>query len=475
MKMQHPHPFYLLEVASRFLFLLLLPSLRWAADKVFGFSYGKGAVWWDLCLFGVVTGSSLLARKRFVFSFGESGITFQKGILLTVRRYLPYSVISCLSVTVPWYYAPFKVVRLQGYTDSKEKKADFAVTVSQKNARRLIAVYQKSGATAAETARPCQVGKAAVLLFALAMSSSLAGMLFLFAFLSGIRKLFGKELKDQLLQEIGNLKELPVFGLPPVLATVGYSILLGWGFSFLLNFFRYLQFSAVRNGTFLETYSGLFSPQHTFLSVRRLYGVTIRQSILAKLFGFYGVWIRHGGHHREHGDTGVLIPACTKKNLRMEMHRLLPEFPFVPSRLKPPKQALSRFLFLPVVCLLGGGAGVVLGRILFPVTAKWLPFFYLCWECFCGWWLLFRGSAFLHNGIGNETDYIILRYTRGFRFLTSSIPKRKISGIRLSQSPLQQRRGCCDLHFFLHGEVGHPIIVRELAQKEAEVFLLQQK
>ncbi len=460
MKHLHAHPINILENTSKYLILLLLPLLRalatsifvWSQDERWFYTWIAGA-WFDLMILGIMLGLGIYQWFRYTFSFNDNGIYIQKGIFFLKKRYLAFAKLTAVSFELPWYYRPIKVVHLTADTDGGSSvHPDFSITIHQSIAERILSYSKEPFVQVNQIKRGYIPSNFYVAIFSLLTSNSITGVLYISTAISQVGNIFGQDIGERIVNNFTRIANILAFGLPPAAAILGYTILGCWLISFSINLVKHLRFSVSREGKVVEINAGIFSKRRFSIATERINSLTIRQSLMSKLFGFFSVFIHCTGYGKAKNELSVLMPSGEETELKTNLLMLIPEIPITSRQIKPKLVNLSRFLIPPftgILCVIGGG---LLGIHFLPIFSTTIICFMLIIGIPFVWWFIVKFYSFFFTGIGVSQDVITIFYTSGFRIMTSSLPKNKITKIETSQTLFQITTKCCDVTFYSYAE-----------------------
>lgn len=457
MKTYRSHPINILEKISKYLILLLIPILRTlvfvllSQDESF-IVWLKG-VWLDLSVISVIIALGIYSWYLYKFSYDENALYIKKGIFLKSTKIIQTVNISSLSIHTPWYYRPFKIVRLRADTDGGNfTSSDFYITVKEEYATNLSEQIKQNIKSDKKMKKYYIPHNFYLAVFSFLTSNSLTGAIYLAASISQIGNFFGKDIQNRLFEEFKKITSILAFGLPPIAAIIAYIIIITWFLSFLINLFQNLKFCVIRQNDYLEISSKFISKRYFLISTDKINAIMMVQSLITKLFHLSSVIIDCTGYGKHKGEVGVLFPCGVTKDLMTNLDMLLPQIKFVKRQTKPKLVNLSRFLIPPLTLILLITILFFISQIYISLFKSTLLSLYIVLLIPCIWWLFVKIYAFFASGIGCDYDVITLYYTFGYQIRTVSIPKNKISKIELSQTLFQLSTKCCDVTFHTYGE-----------------------
>ncbi len=470
------HPVYIIEMMSRYLFLLLVPIIHagwqmlrtWQGGEIFSF---LSSIRLSLLMLVLVTLLGIYRWWRISFLCTEEGIYIRKGIVLKSHQYLAYCHITSVCLYRPWYFKPLGAVRVRIDTEGGlPNHADFAITLTTKQAAFVAARFKRPLLDKARSRHRYTPRGRTLALFALLSSNSVAGAIYLIAVGPNISRVVGQDLTGQLVDQVGALVAVTSV-VPPIITTLFLLVGGTWFVSFCRNLLKTMRFGAVRQGTLMEIESGLIDRQRTTLCCARIRTLLFVQNFMTLLMGVSVVRLFCTGYGIKHGDHNLLIPMATKRTILENMKLLLPEFSVLRATIKPKRQAVWRFLFLPV-CVMA----------LVFVFFFWLQWVFdsfdqtmllLCIfaEIPLAVWAITRGYGLFHNGVGADDKGISFYTTKGFVILQGCIPHAMISKIGYEQDLFQRKVAACDLVIWLYGEGRHRITITNLDLAETRRWI----
>ena len=136
------HPLRILRYSIKNIWLLVFPLLRginavWT-DRNWFYNWLRGA-WFDILTIGVIVLFGLVRWHCSVISLTDSAIIHDDGIIIKVRKVIPYSRISSGTVERPFYLVPFKAARFRCDTSAGIfNSADMSFMVRESTCAELV-------------------------------------------------------------------------------------------------------------------------------------------------------------------------------------------------------------------------------------------------------------------------------------------------------------------------------------------------
>lgn len=475
---ERQHPLAIVHAFSKYILLLLLPLLRsllllrgdvWA--------WAKGA-WFDILILLSVVGFGVLQWLCTTYALQNKGIYVESGVLFNEARYIPYANLSSAVVEKPFYLRPFHIVRMRMETDSGSRsRADVSLLLREAQARDFLEkgmeflAGEPARSGGERTERTYQPRPLYIAILSLITSNTLTGVLFVSTFISQTGKVLGEQFEKLLVHSLTRIVQFLAFRIPPAAAMAAAVILGGWGIAFLVNLVNHLGFRAVRRGKQLFIRVGVLVRKEYYMAVERINFLTLRQSLLTKLFGFCSAFINCTGYGKEKNELSVLLPAVDKRDLRRNLRLILPEIRVSERRYKPPCKVITRFLIPPCGTILGLLAGFWLLGYLLPSLTQLIRYFAIMAEIPAIWWLFVKIAAYFHVGIGIRGDIYTFHSTFAYAFFTTVLHKDKIAKVEIHQSLFQKMSNCADIRVYTFTEKSHHVRVHNIDATEVEEFL----
>lgn len=444
---RHVHPITIFYNLGRVLYLTIIPVLRGFFVAIQGdlANWVQGA-WIDILVFLLMI---ILAVWRWwvvVYSYNNHSLTLKTGWIVRSEISIPWVNITTVSVIESFYLRPFRAAKLRADTiGGSEGKADFTLLVSGKEATEMLDRLRSADERITGKPRQYEPKTSSILSLALLTSNSLAGILFISAFVSQSGKLLGREFSDMIIGTFEEVARVLAFGVPPAAAAIAYILLAGWLIGFLLTFCRYKNFSIQRGKYALNIGGGVFTNRQYCISVSDITFLDIRQSVITKAIRLYSLYISAVGYGKQKDDISCIIPTEDHETFTQVREYLFGAFSPEKRQIAPAKRGFMRFIGIPLALC----AALPLAMfILIFIHPSWRGFilFTGCMSTVPAvFFLVVRIIDFSTSGIAKVDGYLTLRYSKGFTLHTVIVPIDKVVCTEFRQSILQKPRNNCDL------------------------------
>ncbi len=478
--MKRQHPIAILRYVSGNFWLLLLPLVRGLLALRFDFYSWLSGAYLDILVVLAIFGAAFFRWWNINFRVSKKGIFVRNGFFISEKMKIPFSAFSAVTVNKPFLLRPLKAYTVLIDTDSsstvnKKEDPDIKLIMREKDVQKLLTYFCPK-----EEEKPVSYNsnKRRLLFFSLTFSSALSGLIYFGTFLIQGGRLVGNELEERFLGAVNNVTKIAekvIYGITP--ATVGIIIVIafGWGYSFLSNYLKHMNFRLEKIGEKIRIENGFFTKRTCVISSDRVNYADLRQNLLMKICKVMSVNVSCSGYGKKKNEIPVFVPITKKNNASDVMKRFLPDFnaekgyacgalpSYVMKFLGPPTALIFVIIF------------VFLGAImLLPEWYSVILFIAVMGEIVAMHLLIVNLAAFLSNGTEVADECIIIQYCKAFGFHNVIVPLNKISEIRISQNLFQKLNGSCSFILYTRGEraVRHKVKGLTLVDAEKTAELL---
>ena len=465
------HPITILGNLWRVLYLIIIPVLRgfFAAlgNDLTGWLAGT---WADVLILLLMVGIAVLRWWRVTCRWNQDTLYISSGVLLQSDTLIPWRNIVTLSVTHSFYLQPFRAVRMRVDTmGGSRSNADFTIILSPKNARILLEYSRGRGNDCLPKGAGVYTPRtSSILALSLLNSNSLAGIVFIAAFISQSGRLLGVEFSRMLIDTFEETARALAFGIPPAAAALAYLLLGGWTVSFIRTFLQYKNMQVSREGDNLHIVGGTVTSREYLVKYAEVNFIDIRQSLTTKVMGLYSLYISAVGYGKQKEDITCLVPTEGETKFRQNRTLLFPALSPAPRSLPASMRGVMRFAAQPLcLCL---GVPLITG-LLIRLMEGWTAFALFVGSMAmvpCVVFLLARIFDYRTGGLARRGDVFTLRYSKGFYLHTVVVNRDKIVQVELRQGPFQRFGSTCDVVVRTRGEGRIQHRCRALDLKKAE-------
>lgn len=473
--MSRQHKIAILKYTTGNFWMLLIPLVRGLIAMNFDFYHWLQGAYWDLIVILLMIGFAVLRWCFVRFEVGENGIFISHGIFVRNEFTIPYSAVACASAARSIWLRPIRAVTVALDSDSHStlgqgKKADVELIMKLTDYTKIYNNIPNSSANAKVSYR---ASKADLVFFSLVFSSTLSGIIFLGTlFIQGSR-IVGDQLEEQFLNAVSDVTEFMqriISGVTPAAVALTLIFALGWGFSFVSNLLRHINFRIQRCGNDITVRNGFFSKWKYYVNISKVNCADLRQNLLMKICRVMSVHVSCTGYGKSRNEIPVFVPVTTKKRVMSTMQMMLPSFTLSNISLKPKPLYIMPFLWGPLLSAVLLPVGAVAAARFFPAWSGIVKFLLIMGEIPSLYLIAVKITAKFTTGIGFGNDTITLKYCTFSQFHTVIVPKSRIAYVRLSRTIFQRFNGTCDVWVYSRGEHASRHRIRGIDVKKAEEF-----
>lgn len=456
------HSIMILFQLKKYFWVLLIPLVRTILALGFDVIGAFSGAYIDVILMCLLLGNATL--KWYYCSFKvdtEGNIKLSLGWIFHREVLINNKDISTIILARNPLHTIFHATKLLIYTKgSSSEKSAIKLYLKNNQAAEIRNIYFSQRVSSEKLPNWYSV-----IIFALLSSSGLGGVLFLGALISGLGIVAGRQLSDEIFQNIDALSKQFALGIPPVAVGLALVIFAGWFASFLLNIGSLLRFRSGRTSKSIVIKCGIFKKSHIYISRSNLCFIDSRKTLLAILAQSSALYISSAGYGSGKNSVNLLYPFARDYNCRLAVQLLANNLFPAKLCLTAHKSTLRRFIFVPSV-ILGVIVGLIIiaeilqisGMLIFLLEMLPIPII---------WWGLVRWVAFYANGIGVSDSKLTIKYIHRTIFHTVTLRKSSVGIFEIKTNPFQRKKGICDM-------VLHPIGKAKSGSGKMKIRNLQQ-
>lgn len=461
------HPIMIVRLMKPYLFVLILPLIRALIQYV---SKGEidGLLALELMAFGFVLLVAILGWRAITITINDRYITVKKGVLIKSCSVIEISRLSSISLKQNIMDIFFKSVDCAVNTEAgRPQKSDFKIKMHTDDAKMLFKLVYGE-----EKQEAVKFSAYRIALLAATTSSAATGIIVGVPIINKASDLVGVAISDMLLNEINSVSSHFDSVFPPVVNTITLILLFAYIVSFLISFFKNVNFrlKSGRNG--VEVQSGVIVRKRTMFKKSKVNNICFEQTPLMRLLKKYTMRASIGGYGDTKGERAVVVPVAKHNELE---HNLNKHFPF----LQPdgnsitPNQTiwtLNRFLYIPaILALLIMGVGATLALI-FPYFDRFILFLSIVAIGID----LYYASVCYHNYKYGKLclgEFLLASGSVGFTVRELYCDKHKIGVIKISQTPADRRFKTCKVRLTVRSESADSVRIKNINIKTAKAQL----
>lgn len=470
--MYHEHPLRILKYSVKYIWLLIFPLLRgirsFSLDVNAAYSWIKGA-WFDIMVIGLIIIFGLIRWYCSRITITDGAIIHTDGLFFRVRRTIPYSNLSSVTIEKPFYLMPFGGMKIYcntcaGIFQSTDMKLMVNRRVCSEFMRHVPRVDSKNGVRFRNKPR-----LSSVLLFSVFFSSSFSGAVYLAAFFFKggdiARDMIAVSL-ERITAETSKAALSLIRNIPDAAIGIGSFFLMTWFLSFSVNILRYAGFVIRSDWERFEVRYGTFTKRDFIINADQINYVDLRQNFVMKLFKAVTVNISCAGYGVTRSQLPVLFPI--QKNFRLgEGLEHLGLNTGSKAEFRPSVTSIWQYIWSPVVVSAAISTAYRLIGYLFPQFSELAFFVMIMAEIPSIWMILVKSAAAATSSIAVYDENIMIRCCRGFTFHTVIAERSRLVKMQITQTPFQRFFGKCTVSLSFNGEVSRRHSVKAIKVRYA--------
>lgn len=476
--MKCQHKIALLKYTTKNFWLLVIPLLRGLAAvglDFYGFYNWLRGAYWDIMVIAVIIGLAYFRWKNIRYDIQENGIAVKSGMILKNEFLFPFSAVSCAAAKRSVWLRPFRAVTVSLDSDShsasnKRGMADVELIIPMDDYKELFGKIPKASGDMKIT---YHASKGNLFLFSFVFSSTLSGVIFIGTLFIQGGRIVGSELEEMFFSAVSDVTQVVrtiIKGVTPFSVALTLVIAIGWGFSFVSNLLRHIDFRIKRNGENIFVENGFFTRRRYYINYSRINCADLRQNLLMKICKVMSVHAGCTGYGKEKNGIPVFVPITTRNRVMDSMRLILPRFTISNISIKTKKSYIIAFVWLPVLLAAAFPAAAWFIKNAFPNWSSVVNFLLIMAEIPTIYLLIVKIFAKFTTGIGMSDEMVTLKYCSMYQFHTIIVPKNKIAYVRLSQTLFQRGTHVCDVIVYTRGEHASRHRLRGIPVLEAEDF-----
>lgn len=394
----------------------------------------EGAIY--LALIPLFIGRGVLRWWRFRYWIEGGEFRALDGAIIRREISIPFEKIRTVEVNEGLWQRMFGVVRLQVKTGATGTQVDLSA-ISAKEAQRLRQALESKGAVDDEHEAPpaeptvrreTTMGE----LIAAGATSGQLGVVFIVAawFLNQTASFTLQPLIDWFSALPSDETTTATLWVAATFAII-VSLILGFLGSIVATVLKYGKFSVSRDDDKITIQHGLLNRQTITVPLHRVQAIRFVQNPLRELTGSGSLVVEAIGHSEQKGRASELFPILGRDDLDEFLGEFLPEFVDSFDIVRPPKRALFRFLFLPVLIT---SAACGLGIFLIEGPWRWLFLPVVPAMAFA------RYLAYRQNGVGLSENVAQVESRAIFVRQIARLPRRAVRTAETTANLFQRRR-----------------------------------
>ena len=464
------HPIMIFVLMKPYLFVLILPLIRALIQYI---TNGKinGLLALEAVAFGFVLAVSVLQWRAIKITVNDRYVTIKKGFFIKSCAVIEVSRLS--SVVLRRNILDF-VLRSVSCSINTEagapQKSDFSLKMRIKDAKELFKLIYNE-----EERQTVKFSAYRIALLAASTSSAATGIILGVPVINQASDLLGVAISDMLLNEINNVSSKFDTVFPPIVNTITLILFIAYGTAFIISFIKNVNFKLKSGKHNIETRSGIIVRKRVIFKKSKINNICFEQTPLMRLFKKHSMRASVGGYGDDKGDTAVVVPIATHKELKEQFAEHFPLFEIKNDYIRPSRGvfSLNRFLYIPAVFgVLIVGVGIAFA-IAFPYFDRLILFLTMIALCVDGYYASVCYHNYKHGKLCLSGSVQAVGST-GFKVRELYCDKRNVGVIKILQTPADRRLKTCKVKITVRSENADSVRVRNLDTKTMKTALNEQ-
>ncbi len=450
------HPVMALYYLKPFLFFLLIPLLT-AFYEAFKKQNIDDVLIYEWLLFLVIIGYSVIKWKMLSITLTSKQIKIRTGVFFRRTSEIPIDKISSIQTVQHLTDRIFSSITVRINTESGRKgKADFEVKLFTKDADTLFSSVFNIEKTDTVKFSPISVS-----LMAASCSSAFTGLIFIVPIIRQAGVLLGTAIEEIVIARINELSLAVSKVIPPIVNTVTVIFLILYGISFLISFFKYVNFKVRVSEKIMDITGGLLTRFHISFKIKAINSAIIEQNPLMRLLGKYLLKVSIGGYGDNKGYKAVVIPSANKKEVSSLFADFFPRVKKPTNIITPSKSSRKRFYFIPTICLLAAVLIYFVALKLFPVFNEILTFAFII-SVFVLLYYYTLAEYNTRQSAISVNDILYAKYTRWSATREMFCVAGRVGLIHISRWPIDKMYKTCNIKIIERSESAESITVKHI-------------
>ncbi len=466
------HPIMIIKLMKPYLFVLVLPIVR-AVIQYFTKGEIDGLFTLETAAFVFVLIIAVLRWRSIDISVNDKSVTVKNGVIIKNCAVIEVSRLSSVVLRQGPFDLIFKSVECSINTEAgTPQKSDFSLKMYSQDAKRLFKLIYGE-----ENREIIKFSAFKIAVLAATTSSAATGIIVGIPIINQTSELLGIAISDMLFDEINVISEKFSTVFPPVVNAITLIFLVAYSVSFLISFFKNLNFKLQSGKDEVDIQSGVIVRKRTVFKKSQVNNVCLEQTPLLRLFKRFSMRASIGGYGNMRGEKAVVIPVAEHAEIERQFKVHFPMIS-VKDEFTTPKRyprALFRFLYIPTLFLL---CIILIGialSALFPYFDRLVLFLTLVLLGIDVYYATVCYRNYKYGGL-SLGDCVLAAGSEGFIIRELYCNKNKIGVIKITQTPADRKYKTCKVKITVRSENADSVKVKNLdmatvEQKIENVFI----
>ena len=442
MKYKKFHPYTIFNFMGKFTFLLIIPIFQQIVFRPVTFKETLISLWKDISLIILVFAWSFIKYRSIKYVFSHQNMVLKKGIFIKEKIIIPIKNIDSINVVkklFPSFLGSYKV--LLDVPSNNSKKEFISLNISRSDLEEIKKILVK----VSKYNIIYKADKKKIILLSIFWSNPIANFILVAPIVYRFSKILGEELSKKIYSTFDFRVSLMAFGLPPLIASFAYILLVAFVIAFLIQFFRYFNFESEINEKSLFIKRGFINKDEKIIPKNNIASLSVKQTLLMKFLNLYNVYIytKTSANTKGRGFL-VLMSAGYSDVINFIKKSDMPIIFFNKPGIKPNISTIKNFLVLPLflfICAM---------YFNFRLSAEFwysqtIFMFFRLLMIFFLWWMLLRLQAHKNSGIAFYNGVLNICGFKKMTLNSEYISVSNISNFKITQNVFQRISKRCHI------------------------------
>ncbi|KGM94470.1 hypothetical protein FDC62_10675 [Clostridium botulinum] len=201
--------------------------------------------------------------------------------------------------------------------------------------------------------------------------------------------------------------------------------------SIIGSIIKFHGFTVYKKHNYIIIEYGLISKKAYSLPIKSINAIKLKQNFIKQKFNLYSIEVSTVGYGDESGEEAIIYPIANKKLTKKIISTILPEFNYNVEINNPPKEALIKFMFIPILITFIICGIISYIKVTFSIIFLILPIV-----------IASRYLNYKNTGVGFNDNIFICTHN-GFNKETIIVKMKSIQSICMTSNYFQRKKNLC--------------------------------
>ena len=458
------HPIMIFTLMKPYLFVLILPLIR-ALVQYLTSKKIDGLLTLEIIAFAAILTVAIIGWRSISITVNDRYLTVKKGFFIKSCAKIEISHLSSISLKQgPLDFVVGSVDCAVNTEAGTPQKSDFSFKMYKKDAHSLFNLIYGE-----ESQGVIKFSAFKIALLAATTSSAMTGIIVGVPVINQASELLGIAISDMLFDRINSfsLKFNNIF--PPIVNVITIIFLAAYGVSFIITFFKNVNFKLQSGKNKIEIASGIIVKKRIVFKKSHVNNVCLEQNPLMRLVRQFSMRASIGGYGDNRGEKSIIVPVASNKNLHRQLKIYFPHLAEENEAIRPQrsKTSLRRFFFVPMMLFLPTALCGIALALIFEYFSSLILFLSAVVEGIIVYYATICYRDYKHSKF-SLGENVFASGSSGFVIRELYCDKNNIGVIKITQTPADRKYKTCKVKFTVRSEKADSLRVKNLELETAE-------